>query len=142
MRLVRWLYPFCNGLGLGVIAMLLHECGHLAAALALGVRVKKIGVKWNKGLYMVRERGSARQNMLIAAAGPLVNLMLMATEPWIPLFSLANLCYALANMLPIDGSDGFRIAACWQQLRRDRVPGRHGWSFGVTFLTRNRTKVN
>ena len=121
MYLVRWLYPFCNGLGFGVIAMLLHEGGHLAAALLLGVRVKNVGVKWNKGLYMVREQGSVTQNLLIAMAGPLVNLVLIATEPWVPLFSLANLCYALANMLPIDGSDGFRIAACWQQLRRDRL---------------------
>jgi Zn-dependent protease len=142
LRLVRWLYPFCNGFGLGVIAMLLHECGHLAASLVLGVRVKNVGMKWNKGLYMVREQGSARQNLLIAAAGPVVNLMLIATEPWIPLFSLANFCYALANMLPIDGSDGLRIASCWQQLRKDRVPGRSGWLVGVTFLTRNRPKVN
>ena len=121
MHLVRWLFPFFNGLGFGVIAMLLHECGHLAAALALGVRVKNIGFKWNKGLYTVREQGSPYQNLLISLAGPFVNLLLIAAAPWIPQFGLANFCYALANMLPIDGSDGFRVAACWRQIRQGQL---------------------
>ena len=121
MHLVRWFFPFFNGLGLGIIAMLLHECGHLAAALALGLRVKNIGMKWNKGLYTVREQGSPYQNLLISLAGPFVNLLLIGAAPWIPQFGLANFCYALANMLPIDGSDGFRVAACWRQIRQGQL---------------------
>jgi Zn-dependent protease len=117
VHLVRWLFPFINGLGLGVLAMLLHEWGHIAAALVLGVPVKSVGIRWNKGLYTVREAGTVQQNALIAAAGPFVNFLLIATEPWFPLFSMANFCYALANLLPIEGSDGFRIAGCWQQMR-------------------------
>lgn len=117
MNVVRWLLPFTHGLGLGVIAMLLHECGHLVAALAIGVRIKKVGMKWNKGLYTVREQGTPFQSLLIAAAGPIVNLVLIALAPWAPLFGLANFCYALANVLPIEGSDGYRIALCWQQIR-------------------------
>lgn len=117
MQIVRWFYPFFNGLGLGVIAMILHECGHLAAAAALGVRVKDVGMKWNKGLYTVREQGTDHQNLLIAMAGPGVNLLLVITAPWFPIFSLANFCYALANVLPIEGSDGYRIAACWRRIR-------------------------
>jgi Zn-dependent protease len=117
LHVVHWLYPFVHGLGLGVIAMLLHEAGHLIASLALGVRVKNVGMKWNKGLYTVRERGTTSQSLLIALAGPLVNLILIATAPWAPPFALANFCYALANMLPIEGSDGYRIAASWRQIR-------------------------
>lgn len=123
MHLLRWIYPFLNGLGIGMLAMLLHECGHIVAALVLGVHVKTVGVKWNKGLYIVRQPGSLSENLLIAMAGPLVNLLLVATEPWLPIFSMANFCYALANMLPIEGSDGFRVAACWRQLREDRRVG-------------------
>ena len=122
MNIVRWLYPFMDGLGLGVIAMLLHECGHLFAALILGLRIKRVGMKWNKGLYTIRERGTSTQNLLVAAAGPLTNLLLIPLAPWVPLFGLANFCYALANVLPIDGSDGSRIALCWQQLRFSQPP--------------------
>ena len=122
LRFVHCLYPFVHGLGLGVIAMLLHEAGHLLAALALGVRIKSVGLKWNKGLYTIRERGTAQQSLLIAIAGPLVNLLLVATALWDPLFAMANFCYALANVLPIEGSDGSRIAACWRQIRSGAVP--------------------
>lgn len=117
MHLVRWFFPFMNGLGPGIIAMLLHECGHITAVLVLGLHVRKVGIKWNKGLYTVRQGGTAYQNLLIAAAGPFVNLLLVGRGPWLPLFGMANFCYALANMLPIDGSDGVRVAECWRQLR-------------------------
>ena len=117
MHVVRWLYPFTQGLGLGVIAMLLHECGHLIAAFLLGLRIKYVGVKWNKGIYTVRQQGTPLQNLLVALAGPLTNLLLLMAATRVPLFGLANFCYALANMLPIEGSDGYRIALCWRQLR-------------------------
>jgi Zn-dependent protease len=118
---VRWLEPFFSGVVLGFTAMVLHECGHLVAAASLGVRVKRVGVMWNKGLFTVREQGTISQNLLIAAAGPFVNLLLVASGPWYPVLGLANLCYALANMLPIEGSDGMRIANCWREIRRGEV---------------------
>ena len=117
---IKWLEPFFSGLALGVAAMVLHECGHLAVAAALGVRVKKVGLHW-KGLYTVREQGSVYQNLLIALGGPLVNLLMILSEPWHPVFCLANFCFALANMLPIEGSDGFRVAACWRQIRQGEL---------------------
>ena len=46
--------PIVLGMALGVLAMVLHECGHLAAATALKVRVKRIGIQWNKGFFTVR----------------------------------------------------------------------------------------
>ena len=125
MNGLLWLFPILHGLGLGVLAMLLHECGHLVTAFILGLRVKRVGMKWNRGLYTVRQQGTPLQNLLVAAAGPFTNLLLIPLASWIPLFGLANLCYALANMLPIDGSDGFRVAACWQQMRTEHSnPGR------------------
>jgi Zn-dependent protease len=113
---IKWLQPFFSGLALGVLSMVLHECGHLAVAAALGVRVKKVGLQW-KGLYTVREQGTVQQNLLIAMGGPFMNVLLLLSAPWCPLFCLANSCYAIANMLPIEGSDGFRIAACWKHIR-------------------------
>lgn len=121
INLIGLFQPVLFGFGMGVLAMALHECGHLAAAAALGVRVKRVGVQWKKGFFTVRERGTVHQNLLIALAGPFVNLLLIVVEPWFPLFSLANLCCVLANMLPIDGSDGFRVAECWRQIRQGEV---------------------
>lgn len=117
----RSLEPFLAGIGLGLLAMILHECGHLAAAIALDVPVRKVGLKWNKGLFTVREQGTLHQNLMIALAGPLVNLLLVASGAWFPVFGLANLCYALANTLPIHGSDGMRIADCWSRVRRGKL---------------------
>jgi hypothetical protein len=70
IHIVRWLFPFSQGLGFGVIAMLLHEGGHLFAALVLGLRIKSVGMKWNKGLYTIREQGTPLQNLLVALRGP------------------------------------------------------------------------
>jgi Zn-dependent protease len=47
-----------------------------------------------------------------------VNLVLLILEPWFPLFSLANVCCVLANLLPIDGSDGYRVAECLRRIRQ------------------------
>ena len=116
-----WLYPFFRGLVVGSIAMILHECGHIVAAIALGVRVKKVGVQWTKGIYTIRERGTLQQNILIALAGPGVNLLLVLLEPWFPEFGLANVCCVLANMLPFRGSDGYRVATCWRDMRLSSV---------------------
>jgi membrane-associated protease RseP (regulator of RpoE activity) len=121
MNTILWLFPFVHGVGLGVLAMLLHECGHLLTAQALGVRVKKVSVKWNKGIYTVREQGPVHRNLLISLSGPMVNLLMISAGHSVPLFALANFCYALANMLPIEGSDGYRVAMCWRQIRQGQV---------------------
>ena len=63
------------------------------------------------------EQGTPVQNLIVAAAGPVTNILLIATAHWAPVFALANFCYAIANTLPIEGSDGYRIALCWQQVR-------------------------
>jgi Zn-dependent protease len=114
---IRLLEPIIVGMALGVLAMMLHECGHLAAATALRVRVKRVGIQWNRGLFTVREQGTVRQNLLIALAGPVANLLLTLFAPWFPLFSLANVCCVLANLLPIEGSDGYRVAGCLRRIR-------------------------
>ncbi len=114
---LEWFFPFFQGLLLGILAMLLHEAGHLVAALAIGIRVKRIGLRW-KGLYTVREAGPPAKNIVISLAGPCVNLLLIATWPWWPTFGLANLCYTFFNLLPLQGSDGDRVLKCWHQMRR------------------------
>jgi hypothetical protein len=114
----HWFMPFFEGLLLGVVAMLLHEAAHIFTAIGLGIEVKQVGIKWNKGLFTVRDTGTVSKNLLIALAGPMMNMILILSWHWSARFSLANFCYALANLLPIEGSDGWRIANCWMQLRK------------------------
>jgi Zn-dependent protease len=103
-------------MGYGLAAMAFHEAAHIVAALALGVKVKKIGLAW-KGMYTVREPGTPKKNLFISLAGPLMNFALILSWPWLPIFGLANVVCVVANILPVEGSDGARVRACWRQMR-------------------------
>jgi len=96
---------------MGIPAMLLHECGHIAAALVCGVKVKNVGLS-RTGLYTVREPGPKWANLSISLAGPLMNLALAAAlRNVLPAFAWVNLIAGIYNLLPIRHSDGSRILA-------------------------------
>ena len=116
---IEWFLPFFQGALFCLLAMALHEGGHIVAALALGVKVKNVGFCW-KGMYLVREAGPPAKNALVSLAGPLANVVLMLFWIWSPIFGLANFCCGLANLLPIRGSDGDRILTCLGEMREER----------------------
>lgn len=128
------LFLFCAALALtvddtgllriGLLCALLHECGHIAAYLIFVGRWPVIEVT-PLGLCM-RMRGiwlSPRQELMLAAAGPLVNLslcsiaILLMDGPfgysyrgyW---FATVNLLVGCTNLLPLPGLDGARILHC------------------------------
>lgn len=104
---------------LGLLAMALHEAGHWIAARAVGVKVKAVGVCW-KGLFTVREAGPPAKNLIVSLAGPLANIVLMILwGHFSSHFSMANMCFAVCNLVPIRGSDGDRALTCWRQIQRD-----------------------
>jgi Zn-dependent protease len=115
-----WFIPVLEGFLLGVLALGLHEAGHALAAVAVGVRVKGIGLNW-KGLYLRREAGTPGRNLVISAAGPLTNLLLVVLWALWPRFGLANACYMLFNVLPLPGADGERVLRCWLQMLEARA---------------------
>lgn len=119
MHVLAWLFPFFQGLLLGIIAMAFHEAGHIMTAPLVGIKIKTIGLTW-KGLYTVREAGPPAKNLIVSLAGPLTNLTLLLLWPLSPKLGLANLCFAFFNILPIEGSDGERVWTCWRQVQRDR----------------------
>jgi len=125
MHALAWLYPFFEGLLLGIIAMAFHEAGHLLAAPLVGIKIKTIGLCW-KGLYTVREAGPPWKNLLVSLAGPAVNVALLACWHWSHNFGLANLCFSFFNLLPLEGSDGDRIWQCVRQIRRERLAANSG----------------
>lgn len=109
-----------DGLRLGVIfglvmvaSLLLHEGGHILAAVFLEVPVRELGLRI-VGAYIRRARAATLQDeVLIAASGPLMNLCLMLPLSFVPVIGLhlayGNLALGLVNLLPIPASDGMRI---------------------------------
>lgn len=115
----HWLVSLAGTLFLGLTAMVLHEFGHVAISLMLGIKVKTIGLCM-KGMYVVREAGSPAKNLLISLAGPLTNVALILLF-WghSPKFVLANVCLAFFNLVPLKGSDGDRALDCLQQMQKE-----------------------
>ena len=104
-----------HGLLLGafiVASLLLHEVGHMLVATALGVPVREFGLCM-RGAYNVRGIARRRRDdVLIAGAGPLVNLLLIGSLilPLIgPQLAFCNLLLCVTNLLPLPSSDGMHI---------------------------------
>ena len=109
-----------SGLRLGVavgaalvVSLLLHEMGHMLAAIILGVPVREFGLclrgAYNRRAYANRRRGE----VLISAAGPLTNLFLVVPLLFLPAIgsrlAFCNLLIGVVNLLPLPSSDGLRI---------------------------------
>ena len=111
---------------LSIVAMSLHELGHVIASLLQGVPVKDAGLAW-KGAYIVRESGTPRQNILTSLAGPFTNFLIgfmlwpnyHMMHVW-HFFAAMNFVLGAANLLPITGSDGDRIITCWQTIQKEK----------------------
>jgi Zn-dependent protease len=113
---LQWFQPVFEGFLWGLLAMVLHEAGHLLAAAALGIRIKSVALRW-KGLCTVREAGPPDKNLLVSLAGPCANVLLLLVWPLSHRFGLANICFAAVNLLPINGSDGDRALTCLEMMR-------------------------
>lgn len=102
-------------LSAGLSAAVFHECGHLLAARALGVKIKLMEIDLlGAKLYPKGLLPSYRAELLLAAAGPLFSLLLgILLLPHGGTFAVAvrdaTYSFALFNLLPIRDFDGGRI---------------------------------
>lgn len=107
-----------------VFACMVHEYGHLTAALLQGVPVKRLGWRTFHGSYVLRERAPRLGvEILISIAGPAANIVAAALMYPVVWFWSFNLVLALSNLLPIlPGSDGARVLryvkTYWQTRQR------------------------
>ncbi|WP_240374732.1 M50 family metallopeptidase [Bacillus piscicola] len=108
------------------LIVLLHELGHAAAALHFKWRIKKIELLPFGGVLETPEYGRRplREEVIVAAAGPLVHLplmllsyLLLAASVWKQadhqLFMHYNLTLLCFNLLPVWPLDGGKILYCW-----------------------------
>jgi Zn-dependent protease len=109
-----------DGLRLGVAvgaafaaSLLLHEMGHMLAAILLGVPVREFGLCLCGAYNRRAHAGCRRDEVLISAAGPLMNLLFVLPLLYVPVIgtklALCNLSLCVVNLLPIPSSDGLRI---------------------------------
>ncbi|MDO3681728.1 site-2 protease family protein [Paenibacillus ehimensis] len=102
--------------------VLIHELGHVAAARSFGWRIREVQLLPFGGVASLEDPGGvpAVQDLVVALAGPLQNVWMMAvgsfltavglfSEPWGSYFVQANLLIALFNLLPVLPLDGGKV---------------------------------
>ena len=94
-------------------SLLLHEAGHILAAAILKVPVREVGLEL-RGAYIKRAHSTRRRDeILIAASGPLMNLLVVVPLIFVPRLgpqlAMCNLMLGVINLLPLPSSDGQRI---------------------------------
>ena len=112
IRIGGWVLGFPAAV-LIVASLFLHEAGHMIAAISLKVPVREFGLRLG-GTYVKRARSTRRRDeILIAASGPLMNLLLVVPFLFVPRFGIqlatCNLVLGFVNLLPLPSSDGLRI---------------------------------
>lgn len=130
---------------LTVAAALIHELGHIGAAICLGhgemslPRAALAGLRIGSGRLL-----SYREEAIIALFGPCANLFLFCLLiPFFPIseyivaFGAVNLLTALSNLLPIRSYDGYRIMHGFMLMRGrcergERVCRAVSWAIGIS----------
>ena len=115
-----------------VVALVVHEAGHLIAARCCNVKVSEAGLGWGPTLYALKvrdisyqlralpvgafvrmdmrelQRRSLMQQLIILLAGIGVNL-LFGLIAWGTFFGSLNLVLAVVNLFPLYQQDGWKI---------------------------------
>jgi len=109
-----------------LLSLLLHEAGHMLTARLLWVPVREFGLKLG-GAYIRRAYATRRRDeILIAASGPLVNLLLVVPLIFVPhlgpQLATCNLFLGVINLIPLPSSDGLRIL---RNLWGSTIPQKH-----------------
>ncbi|MBJ6362932.1 M50 family metallopeptidase [Paenibacillus sp. MAHUQ-46] len=107
-----------------------HELGHVFAARGFGWRIREVKLLPFGGVAETEEAGylPAREEIIVALAGPLQNLWMgltawalgelgLITPVWASHLIQANLMIGLFNLLPVLPLDGGRIVQAWMSCR-------------------------
>ncbi len=104
-----------------LLAAFLHELGHILSAKLCKIPLEELKLDIF-GAAITPKRGiySYKNELCLAAAGPLVNLaiggalifLLKDINGFFELFISASLFLGIFNLLPLEGFDGYRILHC------------------------------
>jgi membrane-associated protease RseP (regulator of RpoE activity) len=138
-----------------VVALLIHELGHLVAAKACSVPVTEFGLGWGRKIFGFRaggieykahllpvgayvrldieelQRRPLSQQTVVLLAGVIVNL-LAATMAGANSFAAVNLVLAATNLLPIYQQDGWKCGIVMLRALLKRRNAMVEWTFTIT----------
>ena len=103
---------------LTVGSAVIHECGHLIAALLFTNSDTRAPTGSISGFRIKAHGLSYKEELLLSLGGPMINIILGVllfcipfTEPlssYMHVFALLNIMTAVSNLLPIESYDGYR----------------------------------
>ena len=102
-----------------ILAASLHELAHIGMAHLCGISFRELAITpFGAALTPASFMGGYRDEILVAAAGPLANLLCAALIfpyshiSFFSFFLVSSLFLAFLNLLPVTGFDGGRIFLC------------------------------
>lgn len=98
----------------------LHELGHICAARLCGIELKELRLDiFGAAITPKSSFYSYKQETVLAAAGPIVNIALGLTllpfcksGEWVRMLTVASFFLGALNLLPVEGFDGGRVLYC------------------------------
>ena len=118
-----------------LLAVILHELGHIVAARALGVRFRRLALKRTGLCLITSEAGfpSYDDELICALGGPVagalsalvargLDYLLPCLAPFVQVFIPLSLALSLLNLLPLRGFDGARILTCFLSCHHRHLP--------------------
>lgn len=101
-----------NEIGIVLIAAVIHESGHVAAALLTGARIDRIGVDWYGPFLTITVEPPCRWKAITnLMAGPAANFLCGLAGGT---FGLISVAMGLLNLI-LPGSDGMQSMRVWRR---------------------------
>jgi membrane-associated protease RseP (regulator of RpoE activity) len=137
-----------------IVALFIHELGHLVAARACGVPVSEFGLGWGRKVWGFRyaaieyklhalpigayvrmnmtelQRKPLSRQVLVLLAGIIVNAVAAALTAGTP-FSMMNLLLAATNLLPLYQQDGWKCGMVMLRALLRRKSAVVEWTFTI-----------
>ncbi len=95
---LRWIVAW-------LIAVTVHETGHLLACCICGSKIHSVTIK-PMGAVIESDSLTPEKQLLTSLAGPIIGASLILLAKWLPVTAALAACHSLFNLLPIRNLDG------------------------------------